>query len=221
MSSRNPMLIKGVRTYGRSKAYSRKQQWKHEKKEGPKKKERTPKTSVLRQRYVPAERVPKRLKSNLTIKKRKTVLKKGIQPGSVLIVLSGRFMGSRVVFLKQLDSGLLLVTGPYKVNGVPIRRINQAYVIATSTTVDISGVKIPEHIDDKYFARVKNAKEGEEGFFSNQEKINPEWLAKRKEDQKAVDTGIVAAIEKVELLDTYLKTKFTLKNGQAPHAMKF
>lgn len=52
-------------------------------------------------------------------------------------------------------------------NGVPLRRVNQAYVIATSTKVDITAVKLPE-IDDAYFAKekVSSKKTKEEQFFA-------------------------------------------------------
>ena len=67
-------------------------------------------------------------------------LRSSIVPGTVLILLAGRFRGKRVVALKQLKSGLVAVTGPYKVNGVPIKRVQQSYTLSTSTKVSLATV---------------------------------------------------------------------------------
>merc|ERR1712070_716085 len=137
-----------------------------------------------------------------------TKLRESITPGTVLILLAGRFRGKRVVFLKQLDSGLLLVTGPYKINGVPLRRVNQAYVVATSTSVDISKVKVDAKFNDDYFKRPKQekAKKGEDEFFAaeaEKHEIKPE----RIEDQKAMDAALLPIVAKVPEMKHYLNAK--------------
>ncbi len=104
-------------------------------------------------------------------KPKQTKLRKNLVPGRVLILLAGRFRGRRVVFLKQLTSGLLLVTGPYKINGVPLKRVNQAYTLTTSTVVDLKGVDVSK-FDDALFKRERKArKQGESQFFAESAKV--------------------------------------------------
>jgi len=151
---------------------------------------------------------------------KKPKLRPSIQPGTVLILLAGRFRGHRVIFLKALSSGTLLVSGPFQINGVPLRRVNQAYVIATSVVVDLSGVTVPD-IDDEFFARKEDAKQTEEEeFFANEAK-ETEVSEERKDAQQLVDTGLMEAIKAVPLLDAYLRARFTLRNGDKAHKMKF
>lgn len=154
---RNSFLVPGVARYSRSAMYAKKALHKRSKKgvTAPVKQTAADKTVEVKgaknggkrvipaekaPRFYPAEDVPKPKVSRKSPKA--AALRKSITPGTVVILLAGRHQGKRVVVLKQLASGLLLVTGPFKVNGVPLRRVNQAYVIATSTKVDISGVKV-------------------------------------------------------------------------------
>merc|ERR1712110_43678 len=151
---------------------------------------------------------------------KKTKLRQSVTPGTVLIMLAGRFKGCRVVFLKQLDGGLLLISGPYKVNGVPLRRVPQSMVIATQTKVDISGVKVPAEVNDEFFKKPANAKKKTDEVFDQKEKEST-IDESRKAIQKDVDGKIVAAIDKVALLKEYMSSKFSLKKGQKPHEMTF
>ena len=51
-------------------------------------------------------------------------------------------------------------SGPFKVNGCPLRRVNQRFVVATSTSIDLTGVKVAEKLDDAYFRRARKEKKG-------------------------------------------------------------
>merc|ERR1712194_829753 len=146
-------------------------------------------------------------------------LKKKITPGSVLILLAGRFRGSRVVFLKQLGGGALLVTGPYAINGVPLRRVNQRFCIATSTKVDVSKAKA-DAVSDAFFAREakKTAKKGEEGMFAAGSEKSGRTDA-QKAEQKKVDESIVKGL--TADVKAYLKSRFSLSGNMYPHELKF
>lgn len=179
-------------------------------------------------KFYPTEDRPKKLRTNAkAFSQHKHTLRPSITPGTVLILVAGRHAGKRVVFLKQLKSGLLLVTGPFKLNGCPLRRINQIYVIATSTKVDISTVKVPENINDAFFNRVKVAKKTKkaaEGEIFETKKETYKVNEERKAAQLNVDKQLMVAIKanpEKTMVTAYLKSKFGLSNKQFPHKMKF
>merc|ERR1712188_260758 len=98
-------------------------------------------------RFYPAEDIKKKLGNHHNTTKQ-TKLRKSITPGTVLILLAGTF----------------------KVNGVPLRRVPQSYVIATQTSVDVSDVKVPAEVNDEFFKKPRQAKKKDDELFFEKEK---------------------------------------------------
>jgi len=179
------------------------------------------KTFKLSKNWYPVTDAKKKISRKCKIPK-PTKLRASITPGTILILLSGRFRGRRVVFLKQLTSGLLLVTGPYKLNGVPLKRVNQAYVMATSTKVNLGNVAGLDKVTDKFFERVtvKRTELGEVIAVSSDEK-KARITQERKTAQANIDTEVKKAVDGVAYLKDYLRNRFGLKNGQSAHNLVY
>merc|ERR1712093_402021 len=202
-TSRNPLLTKGVGRYSRTAMYTRSGRYAIKNKKITKKAEAAPaikeKTIGGKQnggkrtiapkasRFYPADDVPRKLANSKRAKP--TKIRASITPGTVLILLAGRFRGKRVVFLKQLD---------------------------------ISGVTVDGKFNDAYFRRpVKVAKKKTEDEFFASEESKPELSAERKEDQKKVDSALLAIVKKTDSMKAYLNARFSLTNGMAPHELVF
>ena len=174
-----------------------------------------------------------------------TTLRPSLKPGTVCIMLAGRFRGKRVVMLKQLpNNGPIVVTGPFKINGVPLRRVDPRYVIATKTSVDIASVDTSK-VTGEVFKRPAAGKreKGEKEFMGNKNKARAEASAKqtgkagrgnganggkvsseRLSLQKSIDTAVVAALKKDaagKAKAGYLRSIFTILPGDKPHRMTF
>lgn len=184
-----------------------------------------PHHSQKARKFYPSHDEPQRRKARKTLHPSKP--RAALSPGAVLILLAGRFRGKRVILLKHLKEGVLLVTGPFKINGVPIRRVNARYVIATSTKVDIGGLDektLDKIAKPEYFSREKKSRKqkGEDAFIKQGEKQEKKAPAsERASDQKSIDKPLLSAIKNEEFLASYLKSSFSLRSGQKPHEMAF
>jgi ribosomal protein L14E/L6E/L27E len=75
------------------------------------------------------------------------------------------------LFRFDVEHCFVIYIGPHKLNGVPLRRVNQIYVIATSTKLDLSAAKF-DNLDDKFFKRVRPAKKNaEKDIFDSKKEV--------------------------------------------------
>jgi len=243
---RNYEIVPGVMRFSRARMFQKRGLYK--KKPFPAVKKQKPKRELYKIKKVGGEKnggerkvlikknaslfEPERVRKQpetrkASFKNHKRHLRKTLTPGTVVIILAGRHKGKRAVFLKQLGSGLLLISGPFKLNACPLRRINQIYVIATKTKLDISKVKIPQHLDDKYFKRARKAKKAtksaEADIFASR-KEGYVLSDQRKKDQSEVDKQLLAVVKahpEKKYLFGYLGSTWSLRKNEYPHAMVF
>lgn len=178
-------------------------------------------------------RTCKRKRHPKPIKHRLPKLKKNLTPGTVCILLAGPCMGRRVIFLKQLPSGLICTIGPKKANGDTLRRISQSYVISTSKKVDLQYAdlsRLPE-VTDEYFEVKKKFKKNREWktMVKKKEFIptekEPTWkphkIYKQTQLERIMNKQIWRCVKRDIPLRYYLNAKFRLSLNDYPHLMKF
>ncbi|KAF8569542.1 hypothetical protein P879_02679 [Paragonimus westermani] len=176
-----------------------------------------------------------RRKKMLALKPSRTVKRWKVRPslripGVLLILLAGRHRGKRVVCLgRQQSTGLLVVTGPYRYNGCPLRRVHPNMVIATRTRISLEDFELPRRLHQKdYFARKQTNKTkslSDASIFLDKEKDTKyEPDETRKQDQKTIDEVVCKAIKAhpdSSMLVKYLKSLFSLGKHDRPHKMLF
>ena len=108
---------------------------------------------------------------------------------------------------------------------MPLRRVAAAYVIATSTKIDVSSVNVAS-INDAFFARAADATNNKHAakhahFITDAKKEKPTIAKERTDAQAAVDKAVLPLVKAVPNLFYYLNAKFSLTNGQKPHLLSF
>ena len=74
------------------------------------------------------------------------------------------------------------MTGPYKYNGVPLKRVNGVYALPTNTKFKLDA-KVADSIKDNFFKKTElNIKE-EKDFFVEEKLKKKELLKKNKKDK--------------------------------------
>jgi large subunit ribosomal protein L6e len=150
-------------------------------------------------------------------------IRASVAPGRVCIVLAGKYAGRRVVVVKALQSGLVVVTGPSSLNSVPLRRVNPTYLIATSVRLDFAKEKIysilnknKDTINDKLFEREKGKlRQAKKELTEEEKKARTEKIAAAKKEGTSAPKKIKTVLKQPRTSVNFKRTAGTEKKLKA------
>ena len=109
--------------------------------------------------------------------------------------------------------------GPYKYNGVPLKRVNGAYVLTTNTKLKLDA-KVADSIKDDFFKKNWIKYKRRKRFFCWRKAKKERVTEERKKGQTTVDTEVKKVVDTIPMTKEYLRNRFALKSGDKPHLMK-
>jgi ribosomal protein L14E/L6E/L27E len=90
-----------------------------------------------------------------------------LERGSILILLTKKYLGRKAILLNTTESGLFVISGPYLINGISIRRVNEKYTLYSGAKVNlecknltstrINFIHASFSLNDEYFVALKKS----------------------------------------------------------------
>lgn len=132
------------------------------------------------------------------------VARSDLLKGMVVVVLEGVFASRRVVYLKGLEGNLALCAGPRSVNGIPLFKIDERYLLATSTVLDIS-------VDA----------DGKDAVLAERDVYTMPMDVEMTDEEKRVDEEVAKAVKKVEFMKAYLAEPFEIDTTRSFYSLRY
>ncbi|ADM12106.2 ribosomal protein L6e domain-containing protein [Encephalitozoon intestinalis ATCC 50506] len=129
-----------------------------------------------------------------------------LSKGMVVVVLEGVFASRRVVYLKALEDNLALCAGPKSVSGVPFFKIDERYLLATSTILSI-GVDV--NVDEKNI------------ILSERDVYDVPMDVEMTDAEKKIDEEIAKAVKEIKYMRTYLSEPFEIDTTRNFYSLKY
>jgi large subunit ribosomal protein L6e len=130
-----------------------------------------------------------------------------LETGMIAVVCEGIYESKKVFYLKGLDDNLVLCAGIRDVNGVPFFKIDESYLLATSTRIPINVNEVTVKEDEVPLITKDKSIEIMEVEYSD--KMNK------------IEKTLLDEVKKVEYLKAYLSAPFEIDNSVEFYSQKY